>query len=138
MRIKTLFAYLVGRRQAILEIASDRRSLYVAGPLVLSAGLARNYDQASLRDEPWRLLGPFAASLVISGLLFVAVFAFARRKGMPDPGIGGAYLSFLALYWMTAPMAWLYGIPYEAFLSPAHAIRANLWTLAVVSLCAWR
>ena len=37
---------------------------------------------------------------------------------------------------MTALLAWLYGIPYERFLSPLDAINANLWTLALVSL--WR
>ena len=55
---------------------------------------------------------------------------------MSGPGICREYLSFLALYWMTAPLAWLYGIPYERFLSPLDAINANLWTLALVSL--WR
>jgi hypothetical protein len=30
-------------------------------------------------------------------------------------------------------MAWLYGIPYEALLSPLEAARANLWTLGLVS-----
>ena len=36
---------------------------------------------------------------------------------MNGPGICRAYLSFLAVYWMTAPLAWLYGVPYEQFLS---------------------
>jgi hypothetical protein len=47
-----------------------------------------------------------------------------------------AYRSFLGLFWMTAPLAWLYAIPYERFLSPVGAMRANLWTLAFVAL--WR
>ena len=37
---------------------------------------------------------------------------------------------------MTAPLAWLYAIPYERFLSPGDATSANLWTLALVAL--WR
>ena len=37
---------------------------------------------------------------------------------------------------MTAPLAWLYAIPYERFLSPVGATRANLWTLGLVA--AWR
>jgi hypothetical protein len=131
-----LFAYLAGRRSAILEVASNRGALIVGALLVLSAALARNYDQASLTNEPRRLLGPFAASLAISGPLFLTIYGIARWKGMESPGIGRAYLSFLGLYWMTAPLAWLYGIPYEAFLSPVEAVRANLWTLALVS--AWR
>ena len=136
MRIVTIFAYLVGRRRAILEVASDRRALGVAAMLVLSAALARNYDQAPLLHEPWRLLGPFIASLPISGPLFLTIYGVARSKGMGGPGIGSAYRSFLSLYWMTAPMAWLYGIPYERFLSSVEAVEANLRTLALVS--AWR
>jgi hypothetical protein len=136
MRVATIFEYLIGRRRAILDIASDRKALGVAALLVLSAALARNYDQASLKDEPWRLAGAFGASLAISGPLFVMIYGLARWKGMASPGIGRAYLSFLALYWMMAPMAWLYGIPYERFLSLAEATEANLYTLGLVS--AWR
>ena len=136
MHVATIFAYLAGSRRAILQIALKRRALAVGLLLVLSAALARNYDRASLMHEPWRLLGPFVASLAISGLLFLTIYGFARWKGMSSPGICRAYLSFLALYWMTAPLAWLYGIPYERFLSPLDAINANLWTLALVSL--WR
>ena len=136
MRLSTIPAYLVGNRRAILEIAADRMHLGIAALLVLSAALARNYDRVSLLDEPWRLAGPFVASLVISGPLFLTVYICARLKGMKSPGMIRAYLSFLTLYWMTAPMAWLYGIPYERFCSPPAAISANLWTLALVS--AWR
>jgi hypothetical protein len=136
MRVATIFEYLAGRPQAILEVASDRQALGVAALLVFSAGLARNYDRASLLDEPWRLLGPFVASLAISGPLFLTIYGFGRWKRMQGPEIGRAYLSFLTLYWMTAPLAWLYGIPYEAFQSPIEAVRANLWTLGLVS--AWR
>lgn len=136
MRIATIFEYLVGRRRAILEIASDRRALGVAALLVLSAALARNYDRVSLLHEPWRLLGPFVASLAISGPLFLFLYGPARWKGMEGPGIGRAYLTFLSLYWMMAPMAWLYGIPYERFLSPVEAVSFNLHTLALVSV--WR
>jgi len=37
---------------------------------------------------------------------------------------------------MTAPLAWLYAIPYERLLSPVGAMEANLWTL--VTVAAWR
>jgi hypothetical protein len=136
MRVAAIPAYLLGNRRAILEIAADRSALGIASVFVLSAALARNYDRVSLLHEPWRLAGPFVASLAISGPLFLTVYLFARSKGMHGPGICRAYLSFLALYWMTAPLAWLYGIPYERFYSLLDAVHANLWTLAVVS--AWR
>jgi hypothetical protein len=136
MRVATIFEFLLGRRRAILEIASDRKALLVGALLVVSAALARNYDRVSLLHEPWRLFGPFVASLAISAALFLFIYRLARWKGMDEPGAGPAYLSFLALYWMTAPLAWLYGIPYERFLAPLGAVKANLWTLAIVSI--WR
>src|SRR4051794_2634223 len=103
MSVATIFQYLLGRRQAILEIASNPKALGVGALLVLSAALARNYDRASLLHEPWRLAGPFVASLAISGALFLTIYGYASWKGMlHDPGIGQAYCAFLSLYWMTA------------------------------------
>jgi hypothetical protein len=136
MQISTIFAYLGGSRRAILELASESKALSVGALFVLSAALARNYDRASLLHEPWRLLGPFVASLAVSGALFVTIYGLARSKGMEGPGIARGYATFLTLYWMTAPLGWLYGIPYERFLSPLAATEANLWTLGLVSL--WR
>ncbi len=37
---------------------------------------------------------------------------------------------------MTAPLAWLYAVPYEQFMSAADSVSLNLWTLAIVSV--WR
>jgi hypothetical protein len=136
MRVATIFTYLIGRRQAILEIATEPGALAVGGLLVFSVALARNYDRVSLLHEPWRLLGPFVASLAISGALFLFVYGVARWKGMENLDVNRAYFSFLALYWMTAPLGWPYAIPYERFLSPLEAVKANLWTLALVSI--WR
>jgi hypothetical protein len=49
---------------------------------------------------------------------------------------GRGYLAFLALFWMTAPMAWLYGVPYERHMAPEGALAFNLLTLGFVSV--WR
>lgn len=136
MTIGTLFRYSVGSRRAILEIASCPSALWLGVLLVLSAGLAREYDGADLLHEPWHLLIPLAASLVTSFGLFCIVFAAARNRGIRDGSFGNLYRSFLSLFWMTAPLAWLYAIPVERFLSPGDAVVANLWLLALVSL--WR
>lgn len=125
LRVRSLFAYLIGRREAILEIASTPGALGVGALLVLSAGLARNYDKPELWDQPQRLLGPFAASLGISLVLFLVVYGLARAQGLRHSP-WRAYRSFLALYWTTAPLAWLYGIPFERMLAPLDATRANL------------
>jgi hypothetical protein len=136
VRVRTLLRYLIGDREAILEIAADPRGLWVGLLLVVSAGFAREYDGQDLVREPWHLLVPVAASLVASFLLFLVAFGrlFLRREGRPS--FLTAYRSFLTLFWMTAPLAWLYAVPYERFLSPGDATEANLWTLAFVA--AWR
>jgi hypothetical protein len=134
--IRTLFEYLIGRREAVLDLASTPSALGVAALLVLSAALARNYDQRPLLLEPWRLLGPFVASLATSGVLFSVIYWIAVLHHLARPGAVWAYRSFLTLYWATAPLAWLYGLPFERLLDPLSATAANLWVLGVVS--AWR
>jgi hypothetical protein len=136
MRLSTVFRYLIGRRDAILTIAADRRALAVGLLFVLSAALARDYDGEDLVHEPWHLLVPVAASLAASLLLFGLTWGVARLRGACGPRFLSAYLSFLGLFWMTAPLAWLYAVPYERFLGPGDATRANLWTLGLVAL--WR
>ncbi len=136
MRVRTLVLYLVGSRQAIFDIASDRHGLWVGLLLVLSAGLARDYDGADLLHEPWHLLIPVGASLAASFLLFLAAWGRFLYLAQDRPMFFASYRAFLSLFWMTAPLAWLYAIPYERFLSAGDATAANLWTLALVA--AWR
>lgn len=140
MNASTLPKYLLGSREAILRVAASPQSLGVGALLVLSAGLAREYDGEDLLHEPWHALRPLGVSLVSGTLLFLIVHGAAllrrrRSEGTP-PGFGRAYRSFLGLFWMTAPMAWLYALPFERFMSPVDAIAANLWMLALVSV--WR
>jgi hypothetical protein len=136
MRVRTLLLYLIGHRQAILDIASDRRSLFLGFLFVLSAGFAREYDGADLVHEPWHLAIPFGASLATSFLLFCLTYGSAEGKTMQAPPFFSSYRVFLGLFWMTAPLAWLYAIPYERFLGPVEATSANLWTLGLVAF--WR
>jgi hypothetical protein len=136
MRFRTVCRYLIGDRQAILELAASPWTLAVGALFVLSAGLAREYDGEDLLHEPWHLLIPFGASLLASFLLF-RIADFDVECG-PDVGLRfwRGYARFLGLFWMTAPLALLYAVPYERFLGPADAVRANLATLGLVS--AWR
>ncbi len=136
MRVRTLLRYLIGDREAILQIAADRRAVWVGLLFVLSAGFAREYDGEDLLHAPWHVVIPLGASLLSSFLLFSIAYGALRLKRAPGPPFFSAYRSFLGLFWLTAPLAWLYAVPYERFLSPADAVRANLWTLALVS--AWR
>jgi hypothetical protein len=125
MGVFTLLRYLVGDERAIRTLAASSWALPVGFLFVLSAALAREYDGQDLLHEPRHLLLPFGASIITSLVLFTFAFGQPRR-----------YLAFLALFWLTAPLAWLYAVPYERFLTAADAVRANLWTLGLVS--AWR
>jgi hypothetical protein len=137
MTIATLLRYLIGDRQAILTIASNRHALWIGLLFVLSAGFAREYDGEDLLHEPWHLLIPLAASLVASLILYAMVQYAANSGSIPlCRGSRSGYLSFLGLFWMTAPLAWLYAIPYERFMDAESAIDLNLLTLGVVA--AWR
>ncbi|OWK37787.1 hypothetical protein [Fimbriiglobus ruber] len=136
MRVRTLFLFLTGDRQAILDLAADRRAVWVGLLFVLSAGFAREYDGQDLLREPWHLLVPVGASLAAASVLFLVACGRLLFRPKKRPPLLTAYRSFLTLFWMTAPLAWLYAIPYERFLSPGSATSANLWTLALVA--AWR
>jgi hypothetical protein len=132
LTVAHLFGFLIGRRDSILVAARDPATPVVGLLLVFAAALAREYDGEDLRREPWHLLIPLGASLALSFVLFLIV----RRWGETGRLFWGEYRSFLGLFWLTAPLALLYGIPYERFLSPLNAVQANLWTLAIVAT--WR
>lgn len=98
-------AYLFGRRDAIETIASDRRFLWVGAALVASAALAREYDARYILGEPYYFVLPFVASLATSWVMFAVIWIVtgAARRGRGR--FWSTYLRFLALYWMTAPLA---------------------------------
>jgi hypothetical protein len=136
MTVTTLFDYLFGDREAIRVIAGCRQSIWVGLLFVFSAALAREYDGADLWHEPRHLVVPLGASLLTSFLLLLLVYIVARNRGCKVESFFQMYRSFLGLYWMTAPLAWLYAIPVERMFEPENATAANLLLLALVSL--WR
>ena len=136
MTISTLFQYLTGKREAILRIANTPSAIWLGMLFVMSAAFAREYDAEDLRSDPWYLAVPLVASLVTSFLLYVLVYGLSLVRLPEKRPFWTGYRSFLSLYWMTAPLAWLYAIPVERFLSASGATSANLWLLAIVSI--WR
>lgn len=135
MNLSTLQGFFFGRRDAIERIAACPRAVVVGLLFVLSAGLAREYDAEDLLAEPYHVFLPLAASLATSVGLYLLLSLAARCwQNLGHWQLG--YLRFLGLYWMTAPLAWLYAIPVERFLSPYDATLANLVLLAVVAT--WR
>lgn len=132
----TLLKYLCGSRAAIQRLASTRWSLAIGTALVLTASLARNYDGKYLPGEWESLLHGFGVSIPNAFLLFSIFWLLGLERGNPRPRFFRGYLAFLGLFWLTSPMAWLYAVPYEHFLTPLEAIQANVRTLAFVSI--WR
>jgi hypothetical protein len=136
MSILTVLRYLVGQRDAILRVATTRQAIWLGVLFVLAAGLAREYDAKDLSREPWYLLLPLGASLATSFLLYLLIYGVALWKNWQRWPFLATYGAFLRLYWMTAPLALLYALPVERFLTEQDATRANLMLLAVVSV--WR
>lgn len=132
-----LARFLVGRTTSIRALAGNRSTLSLGLLFCLSTALARHYDAKYLIREPWFLLAPAAASILTSAILFGAMYlSSAIQARQRFPRAWDSYLTILGLYWMTAPMAWLYGIPFERFLGERDAASANVWILSIVSI--WR
>jgi hypothetical protein len=73
----------------------------------------------------------------MAALLYGAIrFRMALRRDADRPKILAGFRAFLGLFWMTAPLAWLYAIPYEHFLSDFGAAQARVNTLGLVA--PWR
>lgn len=132
----TLLRFLVGNQQAILDIARSRHTIWLGGILVLSAGFAREYDGEYLLREPWHLFIPHAASFVTSFVLYCMVILVALRRKAALPNFIRGFEIFLGLYWLTAPLAWAYAIPFERWTSPGAATQLNLMLLGGVAF--WR
>ena len=134
MRAADPLLYLFGHRGAIERIAATRHAWVVGALLVLSAGIARNYDHLDLLREPEWFIGPFVASLV--SILFIFGWLAGPLKLSAVGGSGRQQGIFLTLAWLTAPCAWLYGIPVEGMTDIVTATKWNIGFLAVVA--AWR
>jgi hypothetical protein len=129
MSVLTILAYLFGSRSAIEHVVADDWAVLVGLALLPSAALARSYRAHDLRKQWWHLVLPFVAALTLALLLFASL-----GTGAPAWPRGPASLAALVL--LTAPLAWLYAIPFERFLSWPWAVRARLLTLGVVAT--WR
>lgn len=132
----TMVGFLLGRKDSILAIYNCPKILWIGAMLVLSAGFAREYDGEDLLSEPWHVLIPHAASLLTSLLLYAMLRLPAVRSKAAFRRVVKDYPRFLALFWLTAPIAWLYAIPFERWLDAGVATRVNLSLLGIVSV--WR
>src|SRR5690606_29398394 len=124
--------YLLGRGTAIRELAENRATIWVGIILVLLTSIIRNYDQTFILEKPffW-LFGALLFSLVSGTWLYLIVYTGFVRSAAADadgvkPEFWGRWRTFMGLFWMTAPVAWLYAIPVERFFDSLTAAKANL------------
>ena len=136
MTLKTLINFLCGKEEAIKQVAHCPQAIWVGFLFVLSAGFAREYDQEDLLHEPWYLFIPLVVSVVASVLLYLGIRIVFWLPSNDVHNSPLTYSRFLGLFWMTAPLAWLYAIPVERFMEADDAIKINLLLLAIVSV--WR
>lgn len=136
MPFSTYLRFLIGDRHAIERLSDARGALDIGFLFVLSAGLAREYDHEDLLHEPWYALLPLVVSIGASFALYLLIALVAWLRKLPVTWRRRSYRRLLVCYWLMAPMAWLYAVPYERLLSDRAAIEANLWTLGLVSV--WR
>lgn len=134
----TILRYLTGNADAIRQVASRPAALGIAIVLVLLTGVARNYDQLLFTETLRWLYGPLLFSAVSGFWLWLFVMR-AWGVSCKTAVSADAWLrlrSFYSLFWMTAPIAWLYALPVERWFNSVDAARANVALLATVSL--WR
>ncbi len=131
MRIKNLLLYLVGNKDAIQRVARDRSAIWYGLFFVMISGVAREYDQESLLHRPYIFLLP----VLLSAPLALLYYSWLKIKHLPREGSGGLR-SYYGLFWMTAPLAWLYALPVEYLFSSLTAVKLNAGLLGIVA--SWR
>jgi hypothetical protein len=137
MKARDVLLYQFGSRSAIEQAARNRWLPLIGAMLVLITSVPRNYDQTYLGEVPWWPVLPLVFSFFSGALVFAFLDRGIFRKALAKEESGSSYFwQFLGLFWLTAPVAWLYAAPVERFLDPRSAMVANLYLLGVVSL--WR
>ena len=139
MNLGIIARFLCGNAAAVRRVAESQASLPVGILLVLMTAIARNYDQDYWRETWLWLFGPLLFSFFSGTFLFSVVYRWFIRHHLAEgerPAIRQQWLGFMGLFWMTAPIAWVYAIPVERWMDSYHAARANLVLLGLVS--AWR
>lgn len=131
-----LIQFLLGSRVAIATFASRRDTLWLGLTFVISAGLVREYHQASWIQKPWLIATPLIWATVFTLLLFPLATIVARQRGVVVKNYWARCRVFLGLVWMTAPLAWIFILPVDQLMPAEDAAIIKLWFLGIVSI--WR
>ena len=142
MNAATVLQFQLGKRQAIWTVARSKAAFWTGMVLVLITAIPRNYDQLSISENTMRwICGPLGFSLISGTWTYLIAYEMGTAAGIRRSGGGrqsrlSDWMGFMGLFWMTAPIAWLYAIPVERFLDPVSAAQTNVTLLAVVA--GWR
>jgi hypothetical protein len=137
--LTTILRYQFGNRTAIRAVATDSSAFMIGIALVLMTAIARNYDQTYFGESAWWLFGPLVFSFFSGTFLYCVLrWLFLKRHEDTNAPAGdeNQWWAFMGLFWMTAPIAWLYAIPVERMFDSYRATQLNIALLAIVSL--WR
>ena len=120
MNLRTIIQFQFGGADAIRETARSSGALWTGAALCLLTSIARNYDQTWILATPFWLIGNLLFSLVSSWVIFTLIYSGFVERRIPMAFLHvpftPQYRSFLGMFWMTAPIAWLYAIPVERWL----------------------
>jgi len=92
------------------------------------AGIGRYWDHPDAYSWQYAGLGSVAYIFVLAAVLWVVIYPLRPKNW--------SYLSILVFIGLTSPLAWIYAVPVEKFMSAENATTANIWFLFVVA--AWR
>src|SRR5688572_8600151 len=134
----TIARYQLGNRTAIQAVATDSRAWVAGVALVLMTAVARNYDQSHFTESGLWLFGSLVFSFFSGTFLYFVLWKLflKRHRAAAEPGAANQWWAFMGLFWLTAPIAWLYAFPVERMFDSYRATQANIALLAIVAL--WR
>jgi hypothetical protein len=125
---------LLFREEAFRAVAGSGWALFYGVVAALIAGLARHYDRVD-PDTPWLWVGPALSLLValVTALVFALAAWCAGARSVSLTGITAVVLA-------TAPLGWLYAIPFRLLLGPdgesagrgAVLVLVSIWRVAVL------
>ena len=126
--VKQTFKFLTFQR-AKIDLKNHKTGfLTMAIGSAWLAGLGRYWDHPNAYSWQYAGLGSVAYIFVLAAILWALIYPLRPKNW--------SYLSILVFIGLTSPLAWLYAIPVERFMSSASATSANIWFLFVVA--AWR
>lgn len=142
MNASAILLYQFGHRRSIEAVARSASAFWIGLFLVLITAIPRNYDQFHISEHTAKwIFGPLLFSTASGFLVWFAAYRLGTRRGirkaeLKRTSVGNDWMSFMGLFWMTAPIAWLYAIPVERMFDSLTAAKVNLALLGIVS--AWR